>query len=134
MPRRVFLLAVLVCGMCVPGAANAQMHCRESVSDNDFKIQISVCVTDSKRDLIVHVKNLDKRRKAVVVDCSVDLTPIGGAKHRTKPAALNVSEYRPNNRHVIAPQIPDRVAAGFRTLDTDRIQCRYYPKLLEQQA
>ena len=126
--------AVVVCGLGLPAAANAPDAMPRKHLRKDFNIEVSVCVTDAKRDLIVLVKSLDKRRKVVVVDCAVDLTPLGGGKLRTKPAALNVSEYRPNNRHVIAAHIPDHLAAGFRSLDTDRIQCRYYSKLLEQQA
>ena len=135
MPVRALVPVVLVAAFSFPDLAHAQMYCRESVSDNDYNIQVSVCVTDEKRDLIVHVRNLDRRRKEITFpECSVDLTAIGGAKHRSTRVLLTVYESRPNNRHVIAPQIPSHVARSFRTLDTRLIQCMYHAKILEQQA
>jgi hypothetical protein len=122
MPVRALVFVVLVGALGFPSFAYAQMYCRESVSDNDYKIEVSVCVTDEKRDLIVHVRNLDRRRKEITFpECSVDITAI-------------VYESRPNNRHIIAPQIPSHVARSFRTLDTRLIQCMYHAKILEQQA
>jgi hypothetical protein len=101
----------------------------------DHNIQVSVCVTDERKDLIVHVRNLDSRRKEITSpECSVDLTTVGGLKHRSGRIILSVYESRPNNRHVIAPQIPSPVANGFRNLDTRHIQCMYLPKILERQA
>jgi hypothetical protein len=135
MPARMFVFPVSVCVFCIPDLAHAQMYCRESVSDNSYKIQVSVCVTDERRDLIVHVRNLDGRRKEITFpECSVDLTTIGGVKHRSGRILLTVYESRPNNRHVIAPQIPSHVANGFRNLDTRHIQCMYFPKIVDQQA
>jgi hypothetical protein len=129
------LLLALLGAFCLPNLAHAQMYCRESVSDNAFNIQVSVCVTDEKRDLIVHVKNLDRRRNEITfLECAVDLTTIGGGRHRSGRILLSVYESRPSNRHVIAPQIPPHVARNFRMLDTRLIQCMYHAKILEQQA
>jgi hypothetical protein len=120
---------------CPPDLAHAQMYCRESVSDKDFNIEVSVCVTDEIRDLIVHVKNLDRRRKEITFpECAVDLTTIRGGRHRSGRVLLTVYDSRPNNRHVIAPRIPSHVAREFRMLDTRLIQCMYRAKILEQQA
>ena len=135
MSARSLMFLVSLGAFCLPDLAHAQMYCRESVSDKDFNIEVSVCVTDEKRDLIVHVKNLDRRRKEITFpECAVDLTTIGGAKHRSSRVLLTVYESRPNNRHVIAPHIPPHVARDFRMLDTRLIQCMYRAKILEQQA
>lgn len=135
MPARTLLFLALLGAVCLPGPAQAQMYCRESVSDNHYNIQVSVCLTDEKRDLIVHVKNLDRRRKEITFsECMVDLTAIGGGRHRSGRVLLTVYESRPNNRHVIAPQIPPHVARSFPMLDTRLIQCMYNAKILEQQA
>ena len=135
MPGRALMLVVVVGAVCFANSAHAQMYCRESIADKDYNIEVSVCVTDERRDLIVHVKNLDRRRKEITfAECAVDLTTIGGAKHRSGRVLLSVYESRPNNRHIIASQIPPHVARGFRTLDTRLIQCMYQAKILEQQA
>jgi hypothetical protein len=65
MSARSLMFLVSLGAFCLPDLAHAQMYCRESVSDKDFNIEVSVCVTDEKRDLIVHVKNLDRRRKEI---------------------------------------------------------------------
>jgi hypothetical protein len=111
------------------------MFCRETVSDSRHKIEVSVCLTDGTRDLIVHVKNLDRRTKQVAfADCMVDLASIGGDRHRSGLIRLTVSQSRPNNWHVIASQLPSRIATNFRNLNTDRILCVYDVRVLEEQA
>jgi hypothetical protein len=128
-------LVVVACTLWLPSAAEAQMFCRETVSDAKHKVQVSVCVTDVKRELIVHVKNLDSRTKQVVfANCAADLTSIGGGKHQSGVAVLTVSQNRPNNRHVIAAQLPSRVATDFRSVDTKWILCIYDVKVLDEQA
>ena len=133
--RRVVLLLAACGAFALPKTADAQMFCRESLSDHDYKIEVSVCVIERNRDLIVLVRNLDKRRKEVTFpECSVDLTSIGGGKHRTGRVRLLVYESRPNNRHVIAPQISPDLANGFRGLSTNNIQCMYVAKILDREA
>jgi hypothetical protein len=135
MPGRALALLASTAAFLLPDSANAQMYCRESVADKDYNIEVSVCVTDERRDLIVHVKNLDRRRKEITFsECAVDLTTIGGTKHRSGRVLLSVYESRPNNRHIIAPQVPSHVVRSFRTLDTRLIQCMYVVKIVEQQA
>jgi hypothetical protein len=135
MLKRTLSFLVLAGTFCLPNAAEAQMFCRETLSDTKHKVQVSVCVTDVKRELIVHVKNLDIRTKQVVfANCVVDLTSIGGGKHQSGVAVLTVSQNRPNNRHVIAAQLLSRVATDFRSVDTKWILCIYDVKVLDEQA
>jgi hypothetical protein len=133
--RRVSILIAVSLLFAVSAPAHAQMFCRETVSDKDYNIQVSVCVTDTTRDLIAFVKNLDSRRKEITFsECVVDLTSIGGGQHRTGRIRIEVYESRPNNRVMIAPRISPTLATGFRTLNTSYILCMYVVKVVEQSA